>query len=250
MIDFKRGTTVFFLTGIVTFAQASIAPPQALNCPDQFDSVDQVSVHRLPTAQGECLLFVTPDTDQLTYRSFSFSNTGMFQIFNSYEPGDSQPLSGARTYFLFPRKRLPDFYFSESDHRLTVTLSDQSSMTFSTETARAIDWEHAFTEETSVNRKNKGGFEITGGKFLILDTGWAFRKPAYTVASGKSEFRDSQGSRCTLPNRDLFVYGQNDPKLRFASDSDLKKFLAERCPQLSFESGETGARHNKEENER
>lgn len=215
-------------------AERSTALPIALNCPDQFDSIDQLSAHRMPTPQGECLLEVTPETQGFNYRSFSFSNSGLFQVFNSFEAQNGQPLSGARTYFLFPRTGLPDFHFSEGDHRLTITLSDQSTLIFSTETTRAVDWDYAFTEAHKVDRKNRGGFEITTSKSLILDTGWAFRKPAYTIKSGKSEFRDHQGNHCTLPNQDLFIYGGYDPKFRFANDSDLRKFLTERCPLLSF----------------
>ena len=234
----KVGATfsIFLAIGAIGAAQATLAPAP-LNCVDQFDSVDRLTAHRMPTPHGECLLAVSPDTSGLNYRSFSFSNSGLFQVFNSFNPQGSQPISGARTYFIFPRTGVPDFRFSEINHRLIVTLSDQSTLTFSTETTRALDWDHAFVEAPSVNRQNQGGFEINSAKTLILDTGWAFRKPAYTIELGQSDFKDHLGTHCKLPNRDLFIYdgsSASDPKFRFATDTDLRKFLTERCPLLSF----------------
>lgn len=237
----KKGVAAFIISGIAGIAaitQASFALPPAVNCPGQHSDQGALSAHRLPTSQGECLLEVSPESDGLNYRSFTFSSSGLFQIFNSFEPLHAQPVSGARAFFIFPRKRLPDFHFSEANQQLTVTLSDQSKLTFSTATGRAVQWDHMFTESLDVNRTNQGGFEINGPRTLILDTGWAFRKPAYAIASGKSEFRDAFGNRCALLNRELFIYDGSaayDPKFRFAKDSELKNFLAERCPQLSFE---------------
>src|SRR5437763_1115714 len=73
---------------------------------------------------------------------------------------------------------------------------------------------------------------------VLLDTGFLLGNSPKVRSSRKSVFRDSKNTACSVGNDEIFEYRPSNPEweipFRFATDSDLYRFLRKRCPELAI----------------
>jgi hypothetical protein len=211
------------------------------DCPERVAGGGDLTLYQIPFRDGRCMVnFGVNQSSDVPYRTFSFYNTGVFMVFNSFgNVGTLSRTTGSRVYYLFPRSTNPSFEILDGE-TLSIALPNGQTAQFSTTTGRALSMSNIhFTEAPEIRRDNQSGFEITSvDQGLVLDCGWrqggnacALRGPA------RSTLRDSQGHTCRLNNSELFEFYETDNnRLKFATDAELASFLAVRCPTLDLRS--------------
>ena len=232
-----RFLTISFFSFFFFNTVASAASP----CPDALDHRKNLQVQRNYDAfANACFVSIDPFTTlDLIYRSFLVENDGILMVFNSYGEGPNSTHTGAREYYLFPRKGMPDFSF-DSDDLFTLTLASGGKVQFRTEDMKMLSFEGAnFREDSSINRENNGGLEISQFQGILLDVGFKLGSDPADQASKKSMFSDARGAQCELQNSEIFSYavdGSGDIKFKFLTDAKLADFLTDRCANLDLSS--------------
>lgn len=181
-----------------------------------------------------CYLSIHPmDVENLTYRDYMFTNTGMMMIFNSYGEGSTSTTTGAREFYLFPRNGYPDYRVEENGD-VTVKMVSGHLMRFDTKTFRIVSvTDGKVVEASSVNSKNNGGVELSLSRGLLLDIGFTMGKSPSSVKDKKIMFHDVNSKTCSLRNRDIFVY-QGENAVITLNDEQLKVKFTPKCPGLAF----------------
>lgn len=196
-------------------------------------------LNRFATTALGCVVQVTPfNKPDLVYRDYWFDERGRFLVYTSTSGPDATS-TGYRSYFLFPRRRNPDFEIA-ADGGITVTLSTGEIMRFSADTTRILSFPGgSFTELPEISLENGGGVELhsTGG--IFLDTGYRIGTVSYSNLNAPAVFKDGKGHDCRIRNGDVFsnvntYYGE--PNFIFPTDKELAGFLARRCPELDLSS--------------
>lgn len=181
---------------------------------------------------GSCFLSVDPaNPKNLVYRSFLFTDKGLFMVFNSY--GDLEGSDGARVFRFFPQGQNPDFIAGENQQTHIRLSTPGMELILSQKEEKVIGMKGAKIEIVpEVSKENQGGIEILNSEALYLDSGFRLGNDPTLEANRKSTFVDSRNQRCQVRNREVFQYlPDGDVKFKF-SDSALKKFLQSRCPDL------------------
>ncbi|MCM2322662.1 MAG: hypothetical protein NDJ90_05325 [Oligoflexia bacterium] len=209
-------------------------------CQEGVQRIDNIQIQVIgSSAPGDCFVNITPrDNLDLVYRSYLFAASGLWLAFNSYGDGPESSDTGAREYYLFPRKGLPSYSVLPGGE-VQITLSTGDPLTVDTATGRLLSLGGGkFTEASVVDRANRGGLEIDEYRGLVLDVGYRQGSSPSQRSAGRSEFRDALGNRCTLINKELFRYPESNEEevtFRYATDRELADFLRKRCPDLRVE---------------
>jgi len=201
-----------------------------------------------------CTLSIAKNNPGKVWRYHLFSSNGQYMIFNNYGSGPVSKDTGARSYWLFPRKKWPTF--RQLSHTVLIDLPQQSQIEFDKMTVK-ISNSHGInvTEAIDINRFNKGGIEINRHKGLLLDNGFTLGRAPYSLPNEKSFFYDHLNNSCEVTNKEIFRYvysrddsGQiflqevfflfdleiNSDQPKTLGDQRLYKFLKLRCPQLNL----------------
>ena len=224
--------------GIALNCQYSIAVSTPENCSYYHFGLPGVHFYRQFFAPTTCYVDVTPmDTETLVYRSYLFSDQGLFMVFNSYGDGEPSKFTGARVFYLLPRGATPHAEKTE-DGNLRINLaSPASSLEIDGITARLKgliknNVPAKLLEKEEINPQNQGGVEIANYAGLLIDTGFSIGQDPKTDPNRQSLVIDHKGNSCKLKNKELFVYDNpNFEGLRF-NDDQLKKYLHSACPAI------------------
>lgn len=219
-----------------TRASADASP---MECRDRVERSGGTQVQMLwSRSSGNCWVTVSPlETSDMIYRSFLFGSDGMLMVFNSFGDGPEWRDTGAREFYLFPRRMMPDFRFA-SDGNLIVTTASGAAAEFDRQKTRFLSLTDAVVNEaTNVDRDNSGGIEIPEHDGILLDLGFAFGHSPMGKSDSTSRFTDRAGKTCAVLNREIFDYpgnSEDEIALKHPTDAELARFLAKRCPELDL----------------
>jgi hypothetical protein len=196
------------------------------------DVIGDVEAYFAKLSSG-CGVYVTPSSKpDMIYRSYFFSDTGLFQIFNSYSSSEKSTETGVRAYFFLPRKKAVNYRFLINGDLLIETAVG-SKILISHLNAHLVDATgFKFIEDPQISKNNFGGVEITESQFLFIDSGFKLGDSPYADANRTSKLYDFQGRSCSINNRDLFNYYKNGENLK--SDMELTRLFAAQCPDLNI----------------
>ncbi|MGE3974570.1 MAG: hypothetical protein AB7F59_08605 [Bdellovibrionales bacterium] len=150
------------------------------------------------------MILVSQNVRPKAWRSYSYSQSGLFMIFMNFDESDDPHSTGARSYFVFPRKMEPRFQFTENE--LEVLDAAGHLHRFDLRTAKYLSMSESVLEVNSkIVRENQGGFKIKSSKHLLLDNGFALGELPYVDENASSFFRLEEKT-CTVHHRELFSY--------------------------------------------
>lgn len=195
----------------------------------KFDDTD-LQVGRFGS-EGTCFVSVHYNPNfELRYRDFLMTNEGLLMVFNSFGVGDEASTTGAREFF-FPSKVKTNTSVSFKNGIISVVLTDDVTITFSSKTGKILKMTNMnFSLASKVVPSNKGGLEISNSKVVYVDGGFTLGKSPTTVDAGKSYIKKLTQS-CQLVNRELFDNSNGEAILRF-KNKEFDAFVAQRCPNI------------------
>jgi hypothetical protein len=222
-----------FILSLLVMLSFSSAQASTSCTSEQTIHENLVASRFLTTGLG-CVAQVTPvQKPDLVYREYWIDERGRFMVFNSMA-GPDETSTGTRSYFLFPRKRIPAFALKENGD-LSFALMSGHEAVFRKEDARLASFPGEFTEAKEISMENNGGLELKSFPGILLDTGWMLGSQAYKKPLGTAIFSDEKNHRCVVLNNEVFFYEEmyyGEPNLRYVLDDRLAEFLQTRCPQL------------------
>jgi hypothetical protein len=226
---------ISILLGTVPLCALAAGPGS--NCAYKSEIYNGTAVSRNFTVAYGCLLTVTPlEKPELLYREYYFDERGGFTIFTS-TPGNYETATGKRTYFLFPRKGVPDF--SAGRELLYVQSPWGGNVMFLTEPTILVPAGDItiYQPSRTISLADNGGIEIVSSTKIVLDAGWKIGGTAYHDPKGHSIFRDAHNNACEVGNTEIFDYKDaiyDEPLIQFQTDPELEAFLSRRCPKLDL----------------
>lgn len=226
-----------FLLGVQFFASSADAVQYDV-CHRQVVHVKNLQIQINGNQDGShCFAIVSPQNDRLDliYRSYLFSNEGLFMIFNSYGPGDESVTTGARE-FVFPalKQSIPS-YEVLSDGNVQINHVSGEKFIFNSDTGELISISNAnFKNLASIKPANRGGIEILSiTSSIFIDHGFKLGSSPSGSRSAYSKIQDSKSNKCTVQNNELYDYDNSgDTNFKFPDAASLKKFINKRCPKL------------------
>ncbi len=213
-----------------TGAPEDPAGPSA--CSEYFKRAGAFSYQRQVSGAGNCYLSVDPfEINNFVYRSYLSSDDGTLMVFNSYSASEGAGSTGARVFYFFPRKAVQEMKL-QSD-RSILQMSSGIELEFSLDHARIVGMKGGKVKEAAtVSPSNSAGVEFRNVQTLILDSGFALDHDPTTEMTKTSTFTDTEGRTCQVSNPQLFkMTSDGDSVFRF-TDSQLKEFLRQSCPNL------------------
>jgi hypothetical protein len=182
---------------------------------------------------GECFVDIGPAyAPNMVYRSYSFFDTGLLMVFNSYGEGTNSATTGAREYYFFPRSGKPALQMDAAAGTILVTMADGDVVSIDSTTAQiASSSRGEVAVSPRIDPANLGGVEFPHYDGLMLDTGYARGGSPANSPDRQSTFRSPQGQLCRVANREIFAYAGRDHTFKF-DDAALSAFLKKRCPAL------------------
>lgn len=216
-------SVLLFATGV--WAQANPTP----GCEPQSFRNPEVYLYRMDQGNGRCFVTTVPMIGY-HYRSPKFHSEGRFMIFNSYE--NESASDGARSFFLFPRTRLP-FLEEKDDHIVFHSATDGIALLYAKEGYKILGMTGGdLIQDPKIHPNNKGGIEIRNVQALVLDTGFLLHEDPTSEPNRTAHFIDMKGNRCAVKIRDVFRYENVDnPRFKF-TDAQLKTYLKTKCPKI------------------
>lgn len=238
---FKKITPALVLTSLLfslnSFAQQSSAPGDLPGCEDEVVRFKNTQIQVIGNpGTNRCFLTLSPISayTKLIYRSFLFSNEGLFMIFDSYGPGPENETTAAREFtqipHLFPRPQ-----FEIINDQVIVTQTSGDKFTFDAETLEPISITNTqFTFNRIIDPTIKGGIEINSFKNgLWIEGGFKVGASPTSKRYNKSTIRNSKNQSCTVGNTELYNYtADGDNVWKFADDKAFYQFLNKKCPAL------------------
>ncbi|KYG65296.1 hypothetical protein AZI87_12125 [Bdellovibrio bacteriovorus] len=224
---------LFFLTYFL-ISSAFASDPVCKNVVERGGSI-QIQMNTF--SSGECFLSVRNYKAQnLIYRDYMFTKGGDFMVFNSFGQGSNSEDTGAREFYLFPRKTvIPQYKWNVETRQLEVTSVAGNIFYFDYETADVVTISNASVKVASeISRNNRGGVEITNYKGLLLDAGFTKGRAPTEVLSASSLLTDEKGKICKIKNSEVFAKTSDGDVYFKHSDKAFASLLKSRCPQLTF----------------
>lgn len=206
-------------------------------CPDILEKRGSIQLQQMVTNDGICFLSVGNfKSSGLVYRNYLFTSDGNLMVFNSFGWGDDSGSTGARDFYMFPRRLTKATYqWNDEARHLEVTDVTGGKLYFDYENAELVRMDKGqVTVDPKVHPNNKGGVEIRSYRGLLLDIGWAVGRSPTQNPSGWAVFRDQQGQSCRVQNREIFRYGSDGDVFFRYSDGALARYLAKTCPKIRF----------------
>lgn len=174
-------------------------------CSFEVRQFEGVQVQRLRVGPDQlCTLIVTPTSRGLSWRTHAFFESGLFLTFFSFGDGDLAQDTASRTYYFFPRIKIPTYEISSG--ALVVLDASGRKFYFSTTDGviTAIEGMVVDVAQT-VKKANLGGFRILSSEGFYLDNGFSFGELPYTDEDAESKFYVQQ-QECKVTNRQIFRY--------------------------------------------
>lgn len=229
---FKLPSAALFL-GLLNGASAAFAGDYLNdNCHQDVQIFEntQLQIDRF-SGTSVCYVSIHSDTDfSMKYRNYLLTNNGLLMIFNSFGNGPEATTTGAREYY-FPTKLKTIPRVSYKNQIITVVLTDNVSIQFSTQTGDPIQISNAsFTLDPKIVTTNKGGLEIKNSTVIYVDGGFRMGKAPTSVDSGKSDIKQ-QTQSCTVQNSELFDNSAGLAVLKF-KNGYFESFVKQRCANM------------------
>lgn len=205
-------------------------------CSDRLWRVNNLTISKYFSKKSNlCFLSIQPfNKNNLTYRSYLFTDDGSFNIFNSYGMGPASLTTASRDYMIFPRLVTYPAFRIRNNSSIEITTTSQHQIIIDSDTTEILQMSDAkILFSSAVNKKNNGGLEIKLQRGLLLDSGFAIGRSPTENRQGLSVFIDKNGERCVLKNVSIYKYRNNDVDFDL-NDEQLKYFLKRNCPKLSF----------------
>ncbi len=235
--------SISFCFGLHVGIASSAAPPdEQVGCKDNVGGTDKVTVQILYfwNTTKECSLEVHADDTPPGAkgdRNFAFQSDGQIMAFTSMNGSKKNSKStGARVFYLFPRKGLPTFEVF-ADESIAVRTPSGDLWRFSGTTGRPLSFSGGeFKEASEVSLDNQGGFEIPKYKGLLMDCGWRSGEAPIGDSKRSCVFRDPAGLTCSVGNPELFKRNGESIVFRYPDDKSLLEFITKRCSKLDARS--------------
>ncbi|WP_041577143.1 hypothetical protein [Bdellovibrio bacteriovorus] len=225
-----KSILAFSLFSIQTFADTT-------DCVRISEKKGSIQVQRFPSADGNtCYVSIRNHKNfDPRYRSYLFTSSGRFMIFNSFGAGSESRMTGAREFYLFPRKaKAPKYRWNDVDRRLIVSTTSDHEIYFDYEDAEVLAMSGATLRRSpNISPNNNGGVEIENFNGLLLDLGFKTGSSPSSFPDRTAQLLDLRNRTCRIKNKDIFKYGSGEPSLKY-SDSELKIFVKKHCPLLEI----------------
>lgn len=222
--------------GVLVQATSSFGYSKPEDCPYQITHRDNLQFSmQYQSDRAECWHSIHPMNgyEDLVYRSYLVSSDGMLFVFNSYGKGSDTKSTGARTYYFFPREIYEPASVTLASNQVSVKINSKLSFDFESKNLYPLNNANiVFKNYTSINPKNAGGVEVLRYNGVYLDTGFMMGKPANSVPTLKSMFKNQFGQKCSIVNQSIFDYKNGDAILK--SDSVLHRIVAAQCPTFNW----------------
>jgi hypothetical protein len=230
-LRFVSGPLAFaFLTATLTgLARANAA------CAQRRETVAEARVEVQSPGTGRCWLTIDPDwAPSFKYRSYLFDEKGFFMVFNSTGRGPESETTGAREFYLFPRKKGLDYKIS--GEQIDVLLPSGAVLKYNARTLRWIGAKGGTIQEAEeISHDNQGGVEIRLESGVLLDFGFKLGGAPTGDRDGRAVFVDASGKRCEVKNSEVLKFSSSgESSLRFKTDREVQAFLKAKCPELKF----------------
>lgn len=212
------------------------------DCTEFYEKAGAIRYYRQYFAPSSCYVSLGPqNTSNMIYRTYLATQDGLLMVFNSFGPGGNE-MTGARSYYFFPRVRLPNAELSDvkapgvTSRAAVVSLhtaNDKASAVFDAESGDLVSVGGAKVRvDPQIHPGNSGGVEIKDFEGLMLDLGFARAHDPVEEKNRVVYFQDHLGNRCGLKVSEIFKYSSGDVIL--PGDGEIKALLGSRCPQLKL----------------
>ncbi|MEN0057806.1 MAG: hypothetical protein AAGB31_03140 [Bdellovibrio sp.] len=221
------------LMTMMGFAQAA----EQEVCPYAVERREGTQIQQLWSEETKtCFFSITPldGYKELIYRDHLLTSQGLFMVFNSFGPGDESVTTGAREFYMFPRKEKQFSHtWNDETRELIITHVTGDVFTFDSQKAELKSIGQAQVKVADkVDPKNRGGVEISQYPGLLLDGGFKLGSSPTGVSTAQSTMKDVLGNTCSVKNSELFRYPAGGDIIFRYTDKALGAFLKKRCPQL------------------
>lgn len=198
-------------------------------------NVEYLENMRIQTGQfssNNCYVSISPrKTAGMFYRTYLFTSTGKFLIFNSFGSGPSKTHSGAREYNFF--KRDHNLGYQILDTTVDLSLPNGDTLVFNKELALPVSVGRGVLEyDPVVTPENNGGVEIFNYKGLLMDFGFQMGMSPSWYLNRKVKIIDEQSNTCSIVNSEILYKKNSDIHWKYSSDASLFKYLKKRCTTI------------------
>lgn len=223
--------SIFVFVILCLIQTTAKADPQG-TCSDFFKVFDEVKFQRLAFSPTDCVLKASPNAALLTYRAFMLSSQGKLMVFDSYNGSSGSGATAAKSFHFFPRDRHPTIVdvngkveFQTANNKVSFRF-DQNKAILNQMIGGEMTIDHNVTPTA------RGGLVIVKSQSLMLESGFLQGSDPTSKPKGNSLFRDSKNQTCSVVNTEVFEYFNSGDNMFKFTDSELKDFLKERCPQI------------------
>lgn len=188
-----------------------------------------------------CKISIDSDAiDDVSKRSVTFNDEGKIQIFSNFPGTTNSNSTGARVYFLFPKRNEKKILDSTRENLKVLGTSGVEFVFDKFGNMKSSNADLKITSAKEINSKNKSGVEIENYKRgLIFDLGYRNGNTPDLNPEAQVTVTDKNNKKCQIVNKEFMIVTKNDSELRYKSNSALHKFLASRCPSLDISDLET-----------
>ena len=180
-----------------------------------------------------CRLFISADkTSADISRNVTVTDSGLIQIFSNFPGTTNSNSTGARVYFLFPRR--VEKTIEPSANGLLLTHPSGAVIKFDSN-GKMSSQDLKIKMSPEINSKNKTGVEIENyPKGLVFDLGYRMGNTPVLNKNAQVIITDKNNKKCQLINSDIHVIKKDEAILIHKTDKDMYLFLSKRCPQLDL----------------
>lgn len=181
-----------------------------------------------------CRLMVSSDRiDSSTYRNITFNDDGLIQIFSNFPGTTNSNSTGARVFYLFPKRSTKSTYKATSEG---LTFAHPSGADFFFDKAGKMSSKSVkMTVASNINSKNNSGIEISNyPQGIVIDIGYKMGNSPTLNKNGVVTITDKNFKKCSIKNTDFHKITGSDVQLIYKTNKDLHSFLSKVCSQLDL----------------
>lgn len=183
---------------------------------------------------AECMFSIHPQNayQNLFYRSYLVTSSGLLFVFNSYGDGSTASTTGAREYYFFPREPYTGGVELTAGV-VSIRMNSKLTLQFESKNLYPLNNSNLVLKNLlSISPKNAGGVEVLKYRGVYLDVGFMMGKAPSSIGTHKSMFKNQFGQKCSIQNNNIFDYKDGEPRLQH--DLILKKIVAAQCPAFKW----------------
>jgi hypothetical protein len=211
------------LSSLLAFAHAK-------DCPTQVDRYGDNNKFQ----NMFCRVMINADhTNDISNRNFTFTDEGMIQVFSNFPGTTNSNSTGARVYYLFPKRVEKGISSYDSSH-LSFTHPSGAELNFD-KSGRVSSPDLKMTVSKDINSQNKSGVEIQSySKGIVIDLGYRMGNTPVLNKNASVTITDKNQKKCSMVNSDINKINKDDYEFIYKTNADLYKFLSKKCPGLDL----------------